>query len=72
MVLEDMPHLGNTVSYVGNKAKCAHSPNRPTTGNEDICCVFVGGRGVIYLATRLALVDVAIDVVFRKPGRHIV
>lgn len=52
---------------------CACSPNRPATSNEDIRLkngVFEGGLGVINFAVRLALVDEAFDVVFRKPERH--
>lgn len=49
------------------------SPNRPTTANEDVRLkngIFEGGLGVVNLTMRLALVDEAIDVGFRKSKRH--
>lgn len=55
------------------KGKCAHSPNWPTTSNEDVRLnygVFEGGRGVIDPTMRLVLADEAIDVGFRKSKRH--
>ena len=55
--------------------KCACSPDRPTTGNEDVRLnygAFERGRGVVDLAMRSALVDEVIDVGLGKPVGHIV
>jgi hypothetical protein len=53
--------------------KCARSPDRPTTSNEDVRLsdgVLVGGLAVVDPAMRVALVNEVTDVGFRKPVRH--